>query len=76
MSRTRNTNGVEEECIDDTDGKTRRKESLGRARRRWLGNIKSDLGKIVWDGMDWNELAQDRDQWRAIVGAVMNLRVP
>jgi hypothetical protein len=35
-----------------------------------------DLGEIVWDGMDWNDLAEDRDQWRALVNTVMNLRVP
>jgi hypothetical protein len=41
-----------------------------------LDNIKMDLGEIGWDGMDWIELAQDRDQWRALVNMVMNLRVP
>jgi hypothetical protein len=41
-----------------------------------VDNIKVDLGKIGWDGRDWIELAQDRDQWRAIVNMVMNLRVP
>jgi hypothetical protein len=45
-------------------------------RRRWVDNIKMDLRKIRWDGMDWIELAQDRDQWRALVNTVMNLRVP
>jgi hypothetical protein len=39
-------------------------------------NIKMILGKIGWDGMDWINLAQDRDQWRALVNTVMNLRVP
>jgi hypothetical protein len=39
-------------------------------------NIKMDLIKIGWDGMDWIDLAQDKDQWRALVKAVMNLRVP
>jgi hypothetical protein len=48
---------------------------LGRPRRRWVNNIKMDLGEIGWDGMDWIDLAQDRDQWRALVNAVMNLRV-
>jgi hypothetical protein len=45
---------------------------LGRPRRRWVDNMKMDLG----DGRDWIELAQDRDQWRALVNTVMNLRVP
>jgi hypothetical protein len=52
------------------------KRPLGRPRRRWVDNIKIDLGEIGWDGMDWIELAQDRDQWRAPVNTVMNLRVP
>jgi hypothetical protein len=56
-------------------GKTEGKRPLGRARRKWVDNIKTDLGEIGWDGMDWIELAQDRDQWRALVSTVMNLRV-
>jgi hypothetical protein len=43
---------------------------------RWVDNIKIDLREIGWDGMDWIGLAQDRDQWRALVNTVMNLRVP
>jgi hypothetical protein len=46
------------------------------SRRRWVDNIKMDLGKTGWEGMDWIDLAQDRDQWRALVSTVMNLRVP
>jgi hypothetical protein len=49
---------------------------LGRPRRRWVDNIKMDLGKVGWDGVDWIDLAQDRDRWRACVNAVLNLRVP
>jgi hypothetical protein len=49
---------------------------LGRPRRRWVDNIKMDLREIGWDGMDWIKLAQDMDQWRALVNTVMNLRVP
>jgi hypothetical protein len=48
---------------------------LGRPRRRWEDNIKMDLQEVGW-GMDWIELAQDKDRWRALVNAVMNLRVP
>jgi hypothetical protein len=47
-----------------------------RPRRRWVDNIKMDLREIGWDGVDWIDLAQDRDQWRALVNTVMNLRVP
>jgi hypothetical protein len=49
---------------------------LGRTRRRFVNNIKMNLREIEWDGMDWIDLAQDRDQWRTIVNTVMNLRVP
>jgi hypothetical protein len=49
---------------------------LGRPRRRWVDIIKMDLREIGWDGVDWVDLAQDRDQWRALVNTVMNLRVP
>jgi hypothetical protein len=42
----------------------------------WVDNIKMDLREIGWDGMDWIELAQDRDPWRVLVNTVMNLRVP
>jgi hypothetical protein len=45
-------------------------------RRRWVDNIKIDLREIEWGGMDWIDLAQDRNQWRAVVNMIMNLRVP
>jgi hypothetical protein len=57
-------------------GKPEGKRPPGRRRRRWVDNIKMDLREIGWDGRDWIELAQDRDQWRARVNTVMNLRVP
>jgi hypothetical protein len=57
-------------------GKPEGKRPLGRPRRRWVDNIKMDLREIGWDGMEWIELAQDRDQWRDLVNTVMNLRVP
>jgi hypothetical protein len=49
---------------------------LGRPRRRWVDKIKMDLREIGWDGTDWIDLAEDRDQWRALVNTLMNLRVP
>jgi hypothetical protein len=57
-------------------GKPEGKRLLGRPRRRWVDNIKMDLREIGWDSMDWIDLAQDRDQWRALVNTAMNLRVP
>jgi hypothetical protein len=56
-------------------GKPEGKRPLGRPRRRWVDNIKMDLGKIGWDGRDWIELAQGRDQGKARVNTVMDLRV-
>jgi hypothetical protein len=52
------------------------KRPLGRPRRRWVNNVKMDLREIRWDGMDWIDVAQDRNQWRALGNTVMNLRVP
>jgi hypothetical protein len=57
-------------------GKPEGKRPMGRPRRRWMDNIKMDLTETGWDGMDWIDLPQDRDQWRALVNTVMNLRVP
>jgi hypothetical protein len=57
-------------------GKPERKIPPGRPRRRWVDNIKIDLREIRWDGVNWINLAEDRDKWRALVNTVMNLRVP
>ena len=57
-------------------GKPERRRPPGRPRRRWEDNIKMDLREVGWWGIGWIDLAQDRDWWRALVNAVMNLQVP
>ena len=57
-------------------GKPEGKRSLGRPRRRWENTIKMDFQEAGSADIDWIELARDRDRWRALVSAVMNLRVP
>jgi hypothetical protein len=57
-------------------GKPAGRTPLGIPRRTWEDNIRMDLREIGWGGMDWIDLAEDRDQWRALVNTVMNLWVP
>jgi hypothetical protein len=57
-------------------GKPEGKRPLGRLRHRWEGNIKMDLEEVRCEGMGWIDLAQDKDTWRALVNAAMNLQVP
>ena len=57
-------------------GKPEGKRPLARPRHRWQNNIKTDLKEVGWAGIDWIDLAQGRDRWRALVNEVMNLRVP
>jgi hypothetical protein len=76
MGRACSTNGGDENAYRILVGKPEGKRPLERPRRRWVDDIKMDLGEIGWDGRDWIELVQDRDQWRALVNTVMNLRVP
>jgi hypothetical protein len=57
-------------------GKPERKRPLGRPICRWVDNIKMNLREIGWGGIDWIDLVRVRDQWRALVNTVMNLRVP
>jgi hypothetical protein len=57
-------------------GKPEGKRPLGRPRRRWVDNIRMDLGEVGWNDVDWTGLAQDGNRWRALVNSVLNLRVP
>ena len=57
-------------------GKPEERRPLRRGRPRWEVNIKMDLREVSWEGMDWIDLAQDRDKVRTVVNAVMNLRLP
>jgi hypothetical protein len=57
-------------------GKPEGKRPLGRPRHRWVVNIQMDLREIECDGVDWIDMAQNRDQWRAVVNTELNLRVP
>jgi hypothetical protein len=57
-------------------GKPERKRPLGRPRCRWEDNIRMDLREIRWEGVDWMRLAQDKDQWQALMNIIMNLHVP
>jgi hypothetical protein len=64
--------GVYRSLVEKPEGK----RPFGRPRVRWEDNIKMDLNEVGYGGMDWIELAQDRDRWRALVNSVGNLRVP
>ena len=57
-------------------GKPERRRPVGRPRRRWVDNIRTDVQEVGCRYMDWIGLAQDRDRWRTLVSAVMNLGVP
>jgi hypothetical protein len=57
-------------------GKPEGKRPLGRPRRRWVVNIRVELGEVGWGDVDWIDLAKDRNRWRALVNSVWNLRVP
>jgi hypothetical protein len=57
-------------------GRPEARRPLVRPRHRWEDNIKMDLQEVRWEGMDWIDMAQDRDRWRALVNVVMNLWFP
>ena len=72
VARNRGRRGVYRILVGKPEGK----KPFGRPRRRWEDNIKVDLQEVGCGGIEWTELAQDRDRWQALVNAVMNIRVP
>ena len=76
MGGTCSTYRGQERCIQGFGGEPERNRPLVRPSHRWEDNIKIDLQEVGCGGMDWIEVAQDRDRWRAHKNAVMKLRVP
>jgi hypothetical protein len=76
MGGAYSNNGEKRNAYRILVGRLEGKRLLGRPRRRWKYNIIMDLREIEWGSLDWIDLAQDRDTWRALVSTVMNLRVP
>jgi hypothetical protein len=75
MGRACSTNGEKRNAFWRFVGKPEEKRPLGKPRRKWVDNIKMDLREIGWDGMDWIDLSQGRDQCRALVNTVMNRKI-
>jgi hypothetical protein len=69
-------NGERYECFQNLNGKPTTKRPLGRPRPRWEGNIRMDLKEMGFNTRNWVDSAQDRDYWRAVMNAALNLRVP
>jgi hypothetical protein len=76
MGRACSMNGDKRNAYRILVGNPEGKRPLGRTRRRGVDNIKIDPREIGWDGMDWIDLVQDKDQWMALVNTVMNFRDP
>jgi hypothetical protein len=76
MGATCSTYGEKRNVYRLLVGKPDGKRPLGRPRRRSVDNIRIDLGEVGWRDVDWIDLAQDRNRWRALVNSVLNLRVP
>jgi ribosome biogenesis protein Nip4 len=74
MGGARSSHGRDENAYTFFIGKPEKKRLLGRPRRRWEDNIRMDLREIGWEVVDWIHLAQYKEQWRAVVNMVMNLR--
>jgi hypothetical protein len=70
------TNGEKRNAYRLLVGKPEGKRLLERPRRRWVDNIRMNLGEVRWVDVDWIGLAQDRNRWRALVNSVLNLRAP
>jgi hypothetical protein len=76
MGRAYSTNWEKRNAYRILVVKAEQRRPLGRPRSRWMVNNNMDFREIAWGGMDWIDLSQDRDQWRALVNTVINLRVP
>jgi hypothetical protein len=76
MGKVCGTHGEKRNAYRVLAGNPEGKRPLGRRKHRWEDNIKMDLKHTRWEGVDWIDLAQDRDKWQAVVNTVMNLRVP
>jgi hypothetical protein len=76
MGRICSTYGGEMHVCRVLVGKPEGRTPCGRPRRRWENNIKMDVREVEWGDINWIDLAQDTDRWRALVNAVINLRVP
>jgi hypothetical protein len=76
MSGPCNTNGEKRSAFRLMPGKSERERLLRRPKRRWVDNIRMDLGKVGWGDVDWIGLAKDRNRWRTLVNSVLNLRFP
>jgi hypothetical protein len=76
MGKACSTNGEKKNAYMILVGKPEGQRPIGRPRYRWVDNIKMDFGEIEWGGMNWIDLAQNRDQWKILVNTVLSLRIP
>jgi hypothetical protein len=76
MGGSCSTNGEKRNTYKLLVGNPKGKRQLGRSRRRWVDNVRKDLGEVGWGDVDWIGLAKNRNRWRAIVNSVLILRVP